>query len=166
MAKQQSKIKSSTVDTNNYLNEVFSSFDSLKRNSLQVFIWLILSLIVSLFILVNPKDLKSLNAYWDRLDNIYKDLLIKQDTMLIISNASIKNNNSYLNFSYSQKSRNHCQICSLYNQCKLYQSWTIYYLLWQPLDTQGLMISLTSKPQRRSIMWEFTRELDKEPLLN
>jgi len=39
-------------------------------------------------------------------------------------------------------------------------------VLWQPLDTQGLMISLTSKPQRRSIMWEFTRELDNESLLN
>ena len=39
-------------------------------------------------------------------------------------------------------------------------------VLWQPLNTQGPMISLTSKPQRRSIMWEFTRELDKEPLLN
>ena len=39
-------------------------------------------------------------------------------------------------------------------------------VLWQPLDTQGPMISLMSKPQRRSIMWEFTRELDKEPLLN
>ena len=39
-------------------------------------------------------------------------------------------------------------------------------LLWQLLDTQGPMISLMSKPQRRSIMWEFTRELDKESLLN
>ena len=39
-------------------------------------------------------------------------------------------------------------------------------MLWQPLDTQGPMISLTSKPQRRSIMWEFTRELNKESLLN
>jgi len=28
------------------------------------------------------------------------------------------------------------------------------------------MISLTSKPQSGSMMWEFTRELDKEPLLN
>ena len=28
------------------------------------------------------------------------------------------------------------------------------------------MISLTSKPQSGSIMWEFTRELDKESLLN
>ena len=42
----------------------------------------------------------------------------------------------------------------------------IELLLWQPLDTQGPMISLTSKPQRRSIMWEFTREPDKESLLN
>ena len=41
-----------------------------------------------------------------------------------------------------------------------------FVMLWQPLDTQGPMISLTSKPQRRSIMWGFTRELDKEPLLN
>ena len=31
---------------------------------------------------------------------------------------------------------------------------------------EGQMISLTSKPQSRSIMWEFTRELDKKPLLN
>jgi len=39
-------------------------------------------------------------------------------------------------------------------------------MLWQPLDTQGPMILLMSKPQRRSLMWEFTRELDKESLLN
>ena len=39
-------------------------------------------------------------------------------------------------------------------------------VLWHILDTQGPMISLTSKPQRRNIMWEFTRELDKKPLLN
>jgi len=31
---------------------------------------------------------------------------------------------------------------------------------------KGQMISLTSKPQSGSIMWEFTRELDKESLLN
>ena len=31
---------------------------------------------------------------------------------------------------------------------------------------KGQMISLMSKPQRGSIMWKFTRELDKEPLLN
>ena len=31
---------------------------------------------------------------------------------------------------------------------------------------KGQMISLISKPQRRSIMWWFTRELDKESLLN
>jgi len=31
---------------------------------------------------------------------------------------------------------------------------------------KGQMISLMSKPQSRSIMWDFTRELDKEPLLN
>ena len=32
--------------------------------------------------------------------------------------------------------------------------------------SQGQMISLTSKPQSGSIMWEFTRELNKESLLN
>ena len=31
---------------------------------------------------------------------------------------------------------------------------------------KGQMISLMSKPQSRSMMWEFTRELDKESLLN
>jgi len=30
----------------------------------------------------------------------------------------------------------------------------IEVVLWQPLDTQGLMISLTSKPQSRDIMWD------------
>ena len=29
-----------------------------------------------------------------------------------------------------------------------------FIVLWQPLDTQGLMISLTSKPQNRDIMWD------------
>ena len=38
------------------------------------------------------------------------------------------------------------------------QKWSVilgmpWLVLWQPLDTQGPMISLTSKPQRRSIMW-------------
>ena len=31
---------------------------------------------------------------------------------------------------------------------------------------KGQMISLTSKLQSRSMMWEFTRELDKKSLLN
>jgi len=31
---------------------------------------------------------------------------------------------------------------------------------------KGQMISLMSKPQSRSIMWDFTRELDKKPLFN
>ena len=44
------------------------------------------------FLLVNPKDLKYLNAHQDKLKNIYKDLLIKQDIMLIISDINIKNN--------------------------------------------------------------------------
>ena len=39
-------------------------------------------------------------------------------------------------------------------------------LLWQPLITKDKWSSLTSKPQSGSIMWEFTRELDKESLLN
>ena len=44
----------------------------------------------------------------------------------------------------------------------------LHYSLFVVATTyhRGQMISLTSKPQSRSIMWVFTRELDKESLLN
>lgn len=43
------------------------------------------------FISVSQKDFEVLTAYYNKLDDIYKDSLINQDTVLIITN-SIKNN--------------------------------------------------------------------------
>ena len=44
---------------------------------------------------------------------------------------------------------------------KVVEEWEIWNekeetarLLWQPLDSQGLMISLMSKPQSRDTMWD------------
>jgi len=40
------------------------------------------------------------------------------------------------------------------------------YMLWQPLDTQGLMISLTSKPQRGDIMWDIHKRTRQGALVS
>jgi len=70
MAKQYTKIKSSIVDTNNHLNEIFPSFDSLNKK---------LSLDFHLvdtfpnhfsFLSINHKNSESLNTHRDKLDNI------------------------------------------------------------------------------------------------
>jgi len=63
MAKQQSKINSLIVDTNNHLNKVFSSFNSLNKELSSGF-----PLVDSFsncfsFLKVNQKDPKSLTAY-------------------------------------------------------------------------------------------------------
>ena len=44
------------------------------------------------FILVNCKDTDMLRTYHNRLDNIYEDSLNNQDTILVITDPSIKNN--------------------------------------------------------------------------
>ena len=44
------------------------------------------------FISVNWKDPDILTSYCNRLNNIYEDSLINQDTMLIIADISVKNN--------------------------------------------------------------------------
>ena len=66
--KQHLKIKSPIVDTNNHLNNYFS------------------------FYLVNQKDTDIRIIYCNKLNNIYKDFLIDQNTVLVISNTNIKNN--------------------------------------------------------------------------
>jgi len=44
------------------------------------------------FISVNQKDTDALKSYHNRLNNVYEDSLTNQDTVLVIANASIKNN--------------------------------------------------------------------------
>jgi len=44
------------------------------------------------FLLVNQKDSNVLISHYNRLNNTIKNLLVNQDTILIIADASIKNN--------------------------------------------------------------------------
>ena len=92
IAKQQSKIKSPIVEINNYLNEVYSFFDSLNKESFLGFHLVDSFLNCFLFLTANQKDSELLIAHWNKLDNIYEDSLFKQDLVLIIVNTSIKNN--------------------------------------------------------------------------
>ena len=91
-AKQCTKIKSPIVNINNYLNEIYSSFDSFNKELSPGFYLVDTFSNHFYFLSLNYKDFESLNTYWDRLDNIYKESLINQDTVLIIINTSIKNN--------------------------------------------------------------------------
>ena len=70
--KQWLKIKSFI---NNCQNKVFSSFDSLNKE-LSPGLHLVDTFTDCFsFISVNQKDSESLNAYWDKLHNIYKDVV-------------------------------------------------------------------------------------------
>jgi len=75
-SKQCLKIKSLMMNTNNCLNKVFSTFDSLNKE---------LSLSFGLtdnfsdcfsFYSANWKDTDIIIAYWNKLNSIYKDSLI------------------------------------------------------------------------------------------
>jgi len=90
--KQCLRIKSLIMDTNNHLNKVFSSFDSLNKEFSPG------SHLVNIFsdqfsfISVNHKDLEALVTHQSRLNNIYKNSLTKYDTVFIVIDASVKNN--------------------------------------------------------------------------
>jgi len=92
MPKQQLKVKSSIVDTNNYLNGIFSSFDSLHKELSSSF-----RLVDSFsdhfyFHTVNHKDKESKEAYLHKLNKIFEDILSDSNTIIVISDTSIKNN--------------------------------------------------------------------------
>ena len=65
--KQQQKIKSSIVNTKNWLNKVYSFFDKLY------------------------KDTEVKNAYIHTLNKIFDNSLSNANTILVVSNTSIKN---------------------------------------------------------------------------
>ena len=92
ISKQQLKVKSSIVDTNNHLNGIFSSFDSLHKELSPSF-----RLVDSFsdhfyFHTVNHKDKKSKEAYLHKLNKIFEDILSDSNTIIVISDTSIKNN--------------------------------------------------------------------------
>jgi len=92
MPKQCLKIKNLIIDTNNYLNEVVPSFDSLNKELSPGFHLVDTSHNHLSFLSVNQKNSNTLTAHQNRLDNVYEDSLINQNTVLIILDASIKNN--------------------------------------------------------------------------
>ena len=85
-SKQQLKIKSLIVDINNCLSKNFSFFDNLNKELSLGFYSVDTFLDYFSFHLVNQKNT------CNKLNSIYKDLLINQDIILNISDNSIKNN--------------------------------------------------------------------------
>jgi len=74
------------------VNENFPSFDNLNKKLSSGFHLVDMFSNHFSFLSVNQKDPVSLNIHQDRLDNIYKESLAKQDIVLIITDTSIKNN--------------------------------------------------------------------------
>ena len=92
MDKQHSKVKSSIVDTNNYLNKVFSVFDRLYTELFFSF-WLVDTFSDYIFFhIVKCKDNKIKNIHLWSLNKILKDSLSNPKTVLVISDTSIKKN--------------------------------------------------------------------------
>jgi len=86
------KVKNSIVDINNHLNQVFSVFDNLNKElSLEFYLIDTFSDCFS-FHIVNCKNFKVRTAYQNKLKNIYSDSTNYHEIVLIISNASVKNN--------------------------------------------------------------------------
>jgi len=89
--KQQLKIKSSIIDANNHLNGIFPVFDTLYYKLSPS-----LRLIDNFpncfsFHLANCRDKKSKEAHLCKLDKIFKNALTDPNTIIVISNANIKN---------------------------------------------------------------------------
>lgn len=89
--KQWLKIKSSIVDTNNYLNRIFSSFDSL-YNELSSSFRPVDNFSDFSFHIVNHKDKYIKEVYLCKQDKTFKDTLLNSKTIIVISDTSIKNN--------------------------------------------------------------------------
>ena len=91
-SKQRLKVKSFIVNTNNYLNGIHYSFNSLHKECSPDF-WLVD--IFSNYFLFNTINCNSNNAksaHFYKLNKIFEDSLWDTKTIVIISDASIKNN--------------------------------------------------------------------------
>ena len=90
--KQQQRIKSSIVDTNNHLNEVFLSFDLLNykiysdARLIDIF-----SSCIS-FHKTNHSFNKSKTAYYNKLDELVFSVSLEPNIALVILDTNIKNN--------------------------------------------------------------------------
>ena len=79
------------MDTNNYLNKVFPLFDRLhKELSFRFHLVDIFSNCFSFYI-INYKVTNAKTACYNKLDKIYEEFFLNLNTILVISNTSIKN---------------------------------------------------------------------------
>ena len=90
--KQQLKIKSSIVDANNHLNEVHPSFNRLHKELSPGFYLVDNFPNCFSFHIVNWKNVKNINAHICSLDKLFENYFLNPNTVLVISNTSIKNN--------------------------------------------------------------------------
>ena len=90
--KQWIKIKSFIVNTYSYLNRIFSSFNSLNCKFSSSFRLIDNFPSCFSFYQANHKDKESKEAYLCKLDEIFKNTLMDPNSIVIISDASIKNN--------------------------------------------------------------------------
>lgn len=90
--KQCLKVKSSIIDTNTCLNQVLPAFDSLNRELSLGFCLVDTFPDYFFFYIVNHRSVEVKIAYKNKLKNIYIDSFNSHDTMLIITDASVKNN--------------------------------------------------------------------------
>ena len=90
IAKQQLKVKSPIMDTNNHLNEVLLSSNSLNKELSPGLVDTFLECFS--FLLVSQKNSNTLTSHYNKLNNIFENSLVNQDTVLIITDTSVKNN--------------------------------------------------------------------------
>lgn len=90
--KQSLKVKSPIMNINHHLNQVYLVFNSLDKELSSGFQLVDIFPNCFLINIVNCKDAKAKSAYFNKLDNIYKDSFNSSDTVLIISSTNIKDN--------------------------------------------------------------------------
>ena len=86
------KVKSFLVDINNYFNQVLLAFNCLNREPSSEFCLINNFPDHFTFHIIDCKDTEVRTAYHNKLKNIFKNSFQSNDTILIIFDASIKNN--------------------------------------------------------------------------
>jgi len=91
-SKQQQKPKSFIVDSNNYLNGLFPSFNNLHKELLAGFHLVVNYHDCFSFHIMNYREKDINNTHICNYDRIFQDTLLDPKTVIIISNTSIKKN--------------------------------------------------------------------------
>ena len=90
--KQCLKVKSSIVDTNNYLNEVYSLFNRLHKELLPGFYLVDKFSNCFFFQILNHNDTKAMKFHLWSLNIILEEFSLNLNIILVVTDASIKNN--------------------------------------------------------------------------